>query len=179
MATQVTDKDADVAPTSQDCSQLVTSGQNHSLTASQIVPNNENASKESGDSAVINSHSHEPSGEASTNGNRDDVTDSAASGAGRKDEGNDCEEGNEENLPLLGGSASARRAENAVTYNWVDVTEQFVSDCAQLELGQLLHDDMFGLFEGMSAVEMMDPKMDAGMVCNQTKRKVSRPIGCV
>jgi len=30
----------------------------------------------------------------------------------------------------------------------------------------------FGLFEGMSAIEMMDPKMDAGMMCNQTKRKV-------
>ena len=30
----------------------------------------------------------------------------------------------------------------------------------------------FGLFEGMSAIEMMDPKMDAGMMCNKTKRKV-------
>ena len=35
-----------------------------------------------------------------------------------------------------------------------------------------MHDNMFGLFEGMSAVEMMDPKMDAGMMCNKTKRKV-------
>ena len=30
----------------------------------------------------------------------------------------------------------------------------------------------FGLFEAMSAIEMMDPKMDAGMMCNQTKHKV-------
>lgn len=30
----------------------------------------------------------------------------------------------------------------------------------------------FSLFEAMSAIEMMDPKMDAGMLCNQTKRKV-------
>ncbi len=30
----------------------------------------------------------------------------------------------------------------------------------------------FGLFEAMSAIEMMDPKMDAGMMCNQVKRKV-------
>lgn len=30
----------------------------------------------------------------------------------------------------------------------------------------------FGLFEAMSAIEMMDPKMDAGMVCNQSGRKV-------
>lgn len=38
---------------------------------------------------------------------------------------------------------------------------------AGLELGQLLHDDLFGLFEAMSAIEMMDPKMDAGMLCNR------------
>lgn len=36
-----------------------------------------------------------------------------------------------------------------------------------LELGELLHDDLFGLFEAMSAIEMMDPKMDAGMLCNR------------
>lgn len=30
----------------------------------------------------------------------------------------------------------------------------------------------FGLFEAMSAIEMMDPKMDAGMMCNQIQRKV-------
>ena len=29
---------------------------------------------------------------------------------------------------------------------------------------------MFGLFEAMSAIEMMDPKMDAGMVCNRDKK---------
>lgn len=29
-----------------------------------------------------------------------------------------------------------------------------------------------GLFEAMSAIEMMDAKMDAGMMCNQIKRKV-------
>ena len=33
-------------------------------------------------------------------------------------------------------------------------------------------DYSFGLFEAMSAIEMMDPKMDAGMMCNQAKRKV-------
>ncbi|XP_064608764.1 N-alpha-acetyltransferase 35, NatC auxiliary subunit-like [Liolophura sinensis] len=35
-----------------------------------------------------------------------------------------------------------------------------------------MHDEVFGLFEAMSAIEMMDPKMDAGMMCNQIKRKV-------
>ena len=32
-----------------------------------------------------------------------------------------------------------------------------------LKLGELAHDELFGLFEAMSAIEMMDPKMDAGM----------------
>lgn len=39
-----------------------------------------------------------------------------------------------------------------------------------LQLGELLHDDIFGLFEAMSAIEMMDPKMDAGMMCNRGKK---------
>ena len=44
-----------------------------------------------------------------------------------------------------------------------------------MELGELLHDDLFGLFEAMSAIEMMDPKMDAGMakVGGTIKRKNS------
>lgn len=40
-----------------------------------------------------------------------------------------------------------------------------------MNLGELLHDDLFGLFEAMSAIEMMDPKMDAGMMCNRGIRK--------
>jgi len=53
-------------------------------------------------------------------------------------------------------------------YNWKDVTNVFMESCGQLEMGELLHDDMFGLFEAMSAIEMMDPKMDAGMICNRS-----------
>ena len=52
-------------------------------------------------------------------------------------------------------------------YQWQEVTPSFLPACSQLELGELLHDEMFGLFEAMSAIEMMDPKMDAGMVCNR------------
>merc|ERR1719445_1681582 len=58
-------------------------------------------------------------------------------------------------------------------YTWQDVTSGFLDACNQLELGELLHDEMFGLFEAMSAIEMMDPKMDAGMLCN---RATSIPI---
>lgn len=43
----------------------------------------------------------------------------------------------------------------------------------ELKLGELLHDEMFGLFDAMSAIEMMDPKMDAGMACNRKKKILS------
>lgn len=38
---------------------------------------------------------------------------------------------------------------------------------SDLKLGELIHDDTFSLYEAMSAIEMMDPKMDAGMLCNR------------
>ncbi|XP_023599312.1 N-alpha-acetyltransferase 35, NatC auxiliary subunit isoform X6 [Myotis lucifugus] len=56
--------------------------------------------------------------------------------------------------------------------NWVDITQDFEDACRELKLGELLHDKLFGLFEAMSAIEMMDPKMDAGMIGNQVNRKV-------
>ncbi|XP_071449323.1 N-alpha-acetyltransferase 35, NatC auxiliary subunit [Hetaerina americana] len=58
-----------------------------------------------------------------------------------------------------------------VDYNWVEVTNDFFECIKDLELGELLHDEMFGLFEAMSAIEMMDPKMDAGMLCNRGNKK--------
>lgn len=58
------------------------------------------------------------------------------------------------------------------SFNWVDVTEEFFTATEELKLGELLHDEMFGLFEAMSAIEMMDPKMDAGMMCNRGCKKV-------
>ncbi|KAG8130703.1 hypothetical protein E2320_017323 [Naja naja] len=56
--------------------------------------------------------------------------------------------------------------------NWIDITQDFEDCCKELKLGELLHDKLFGLFEAMSAIEMMDPKMDAGMIGNQVNRKV-------
>ena len=53
-------------------------------------------------------------------------------------------------------------------YTWQEVTPGFLAACQDLNLGELLHDEMFGLFEAMSAIEMMDPKMDAGMICNRS-----------
>ncbi len=57
-------------------------------------------------------------------------------------------------------------------YDWKPVTKEFMEACKDLELGELLHDETFGLFEAMSAIEMMDPKMDAGMPrVGQMKRR--------
>ncbi|RMC19130.1 hypothetical protein DUI87_03734 [Hirundo rustica rustica] len=56
--------------------------------------------------------------------------------------------------------------------SWIDITQDFEEACRELKLGELLHDKLFGLFEAMSAIEMMDPKMDAGMIGNQVNRKV-------
>lgn len=49
-------------------------------------------------------------------------------------------------------------------HQWKDITEDFFQSVQELELGELLHYEMFGLFEAMSAIEMMDKKMDIGMV---------------
>lgn len=52
-------------------------------------------------------------------------------------------------------------------YGWVDITDEFLSACGELNMGELAQDVFFGLFEAMSAIEMMDPKMDVGMGYNR------------
>ncbi|XP_065061823.1 N-alpha-acetyltransferase 35, NatC auxiliary subunit-like [Rhopilema esculentum] len=59
-----------------------------------------------------------------------------------------------------------------IEYNWQDITSEFKDACGVLKVDELVHDDMFGLFEAMSAIEIMDPKMDAGMVCKNTPRNI-------
>ena len=40
---------------------------------------------------------------------------------------------------------------------------------SDLKMGELVFEsNWFSLFEAMSAIEMMDPKMDAGMRCNNS-----------
>lgn len=48
-------------------------------------------------------------------------------------------------------------------------TRFFCVQVEELELGELLHHEMFGLFEAMSAIEMMDKKMDIGMIDEKEK----------
>ena len=72
---------------------------------------------------------------------------------------------------------ASRHNQSTPIYNWQLVTESFKSACSELALGELMHDDMFGLFEAMSAIEMMDPKMDAGMRCNVLNKSSKSPGG--
>ncbi|ALC40550.1 CG4065 [Drosophila busckii] len=53
-------------------------------------------------------------------------------------------------------------------YGWVDVTSEFHEACQELLPGELAQDMLFGLFEAMSAIEIMDPKMDVGMGFDKT-----------
>ena len=46
---------------------------------------------------------------------------------------------------------------------WSDVTELLGSAAAEMSLGEMVHGESFSLFEAMSALELMDPKMDSGM----------------
>lgn len=46
--------------------------------------------------------------------------------------------------------------------SWVPVAGLLEAASSELEVGQLLHTSVFNLFEAMSAVEIGNPKMDAG-----------------
>ncbi|XP_010557611.1 PREDICTED: N-alpha-acetyltransferase 35, NatC auxiliary subunit [Tarenaya hassleriana] len=47
---------------------------------------------------------------------------------------------------------------------WADVSPLLSAACRDLQDGELIHGDNFNLYAAMSALEIMDPKMDSGMV---------------
>ncbi|CAM8928676.1 unnamed protein product [Rhodiola kirilowii] len=47
---------------------------------------------------------------------------------------------------------------------WADVTRLLKSACDDLQAGELIHGENFNLFAAMSTLEIMDPKMDSGIV---------------
>ncbi|OWZ12411.1 hypothetical protein PHMEG_00014432 [Phytophthora megakarya] len=49
---------------------------------------------------------------------------------------------------------------------WRDVTQLMSAAAKELKVGQLVHENDFKLFDSMSALELMDPKMDPGMLVN-------------
>ncbi|CAL8468026.1 g7565 [Coccomyxa elongata] len=58
---------------------------------------------------------------------------------------------------------------------WLDI-EALIQDAAEeLQEGELLHDEHFSLYEAMSAVEIGDPKLDAGM-CTTSESSSIREV---
>ncbi|KDO26284.1 hypothetical protein SPRG_08359 [Saprolegnia parasitica CBS 223.65] len=55
-------------------------------------------------------------------------------------------------------------ADDLLSAEWSDATELFFDASNALTLSQMVHVPFFNSFESMSALELMDPKMDAGMV---------------
>ncbi|CAH0515497.1 unnamed protein product [Peronospora belbahrii] len=49
---------------------------------------------------------------------------------------------------------------------WQDITQLMSAAAKELKVGQLMHENDFKLFDSMSALELMDPKMDSGMLVN-------------
>jgi hypothetical protein len=46
-----------------------------------------------------------------------------------------------------GGAGGSHHEPDPALYAWAEVTGPFLASCQELQLGELLHDDMFGLFE--------------------------------
>ena len=47
--------------------------------------------------------------------------------------------------------------------SWVPIDDLLNTATREMSSGQLIHDDAFSLFNSMSAIQIMDPKMDVGM----------------
>eukprot|EP00158_Paraphelidium_tribonemae_P005705 Partr_v1_DN27474_c0_g1_i3_m72284 len=47
---------------------------------------------------------------------------------------------------------------------WTDITSEVQALASSLAIGELLHTPDFSLFHALAAVEIMDPKMDSGML---------------
>ncbi|KAL1920870.1 uncharacterized protein VTP21DRAFT_11505 [Calcarisporiella thermophila] len=54
---------------------------------------------------------------------------------------------------------------------WKDITAFLDEVTQEFGVGQLIHPPSFSLFEAMSAIEIMDPKMDSGMVLKTDSEK--------
>ncbi|KOM32991.1 hypothetical protein LR48_Vigan01g254700 [Vigna angularis] len=64
--------------------------------------------------------------------------------------------------PSIPPRASIPSGDNSV---WADVSPLLHAACQDLQEGELIHGDNFNLFAAMSALEIMDPKMDSGIAC--------------
>ena len=69
---------------------------------------------------------------------------------------------------------SDQRAMSDDEGRWSDVTSLLSAAAGEMELGQMVHGSSFVLYEAMSALELMDPKMDAGMKANNVPSVAAR-----
>ncbi|KAF2318104.1 hypothetical protein GH714_041450 [Hevea brasiliensis] len=58
-------------------------------------------------------------------------------------------------------TSSIPATENTV---WADASPLLEAACRELRDGELVHGENFNLFAAMSALEIMDPKMDSGII---------------
>ncbi|CAO3658996.1 unnamed protein product [Umbelopsis vinacea] len=68
------------------------------------------------------------------------------------------------------------REQDYLTPQWKDITTLLNNATNDLEVGQLVHLQSFTLFDAMSAIEIMDPKMDTGMILEGDKKKPFDPL---
>jgi len=62
------------------------------------------------------------------------------------------------------GACSPLRSSRHRNVKWVDITDKFTSLAGKLQPGDLVQDPDFSLFDAMSAIELMDKKMDASLL---------------
>ncbi|EPS43025.1 hypothetical protein H072_2993 [Dactylellina haptotyla CBS 200.50] len=62
------------------------------------------------------------------------------------------------------GQQSSTTITSPASANFRDVTQLFRQACQGLDVGQLVKDPNFTLFEAVGALEIMDPKMDSGLL---------------
>eukprot|EP00466_Bigelowiella_natans_P002440 jgi/Bigna1/145698/aug1.102_g20406 len=61
------------------------------------------------------------------------------------------------------GAVPQSQAPSADCVGWEDITEELRETSSGMKIGTMIHGPDFSLYEAMSALELMDPKMDPGM----------------
>ncbi|KAJ1771802.1 N-alpha-acetyltransferase, non-catalitic subunit [Coemansia sp. RSA 1813] len=56
---------------------------------------------------------------------------------------------------------------------WLDITKELELGAKQLKVGELLKPDSFTLFEAMVAVQVMDPRLDMGMLTAEAQAEIA------
>ena len=74
-----------------------------------------------------------------------------------------CEHGNAEDAPPSSPSDKGPPSTSCHKVNWEDITSKFTELVRKLHPGELVQEANFSLFDAMSAIELMDTKMDAAL----------------